>query len=56
MKISESGQGIVDYGLLLVLLTIVLLAVLQLLGPVIASVYADSWCQMGITEFCNWTP
>ena len=36
---DESGQDLVEYALLLVLLTIVVIAALQLLGPTIAGFF-----------------
>jgi len=38
---DDSGQDLVEYALLLVLLTIVVIAALQLLGPTIASFFND---------------
>ncbi len=34
----EEGQGLVEYGLILVLVAIILIAILALLGPEIANV------------------
>ena len=38
---DESGQDLAEYALLIVLLTIVVIAALQLLGPTIAQFYND---------------
>lgn len=35
----EEGQGLVEYALILVLIAVVVIAVLTLLGPVIADVF-----------------
>jgi pilus assembly protein Flp/PilA len=37
---KESGQGLVEYALILVLVAIVVIAVLMLLGPIIANVFS----------------
>jgi len=37
----EEGQGLVEYALILVLVAIVVIVVLQLLGPVIAQVFSN---------------
>jgi pilus assembly protein Flp/PilA len=37
---TEKGQGLVEYALILVLVTIVVFAVLMLLGPVIGNVFS----------------
>ena len=36
----ESGQGLVEYALVLVLVAVVVIAVLTLLGPQIANVFS----------------
>lgn len=36
----EDGQGLVEYALILVLVAIVVIAVLALLGPIIANVFS----------------
>jgi len=42
MKLNfESGQGLVEYALILVLVAIVVLAILLILGPVIGNLFAD---------------
>ncbi len=38
---SESGQGLVEYALILFLVAIVVIAVLVLLGPQIGSVFSS---------------
>lgn len=37
---QESGQGLVEYALILVLVAIVVIAVLMLLGPIIGNVFS----------------
>ncbi|MGD8403711.1 MAG: pilus assembly protein [Anaerolineales bacterium] len=37
---KEKGQGLVEYALILVLVAIVVIAVLMLLGPIIANVFS----------------
>ncbi len=37
---SQSGQGLVEYALILVLVAVVVIAVLALLGPAIANVFS----------------
>ncbi len=37
----ESGQGLVEYAFLIVLLAIVVIAVLNILGPKIGDVFSD---------------
>ena len=37
----ESGQGLVEYGLILVLVAVVVLAVLLILGPVIGNTFSE---------------
>jgi pilus assembly protein Flp/PilA len=36
---KEKGQGLVEYALILVLVAVVVIAVLTLLGPIIANVF-----------------
>ena len=36
----EKGQGLVEYGLILVLVAVVVLAVLQILGPIIGNSFS----------------
>lgn len=38
---SESGQGLVEYALVLVLVAIVVIAILTLLGPQIGQVFSN---------------
>lgn len=38
---KESGQGLVEYALILVLVAIVVIAVLMLLGPIIGNVFSS---------------
>jgi pilus assembly protein Flp/PilA len=37
---SEAGQGLMEYGLVLVLVAVVIVAVLTLLGPQIGNMYS----------------
>ncbi len=37
---KEKGQGLVEYALILVLVAVVVIAVLTLLGPIIANVFS----------------
>ncbi len=45
--LHEEGQGLVEYGLILVLVAIVVIAVLTLLGPEIANVFSRITSGMG---------
>jgi pilus assembly protein Flp/PilA len=36
---SEKGQGLIEYALIIVLVSIVVIAVLALLGPAIAQIF-----------------
>ena len=36
----EEGQGLVEYGLILILVAIVVIAVLLLLGPVVGNMFS----------------
>jgi pilus assembly protein Flp/PilA len=38
--VREEGQGLVEYGLILVLVAIVIIAILTILGPQIANVFS----------------
>jgi pilus assembly protein Flp/PilA len=38
---NERGQGLVEYALILVLVSIVVIVVLRLLGPAIADVFSQ---------------
>jgi pilus assembly protein Flp/PilA len=37
---NEKGQGLVEYGLILVLVAMVVLAILLLLGPIIGNAFS----------------
>ena len=39
-SLKERGQGLVEYALILVLVSIVVIAVLLLLGPIIGNVFS----------------
>jgi pilus assembly protein Flp/PilA len=43
----EEGQGLVEYGLILVFVAIVVIAVLTILGPQIANVFSRITYGMG---------
>ncbi len=43
---SEQGQGIVEYALLLVLVTLVVLVILALLGPAIGNVFSNLYANV----------
>jgi pilus assembly protein Flp/PilA len=38
---QESGQGLVEYALILVLVAVVVIAILMLLGPAIGNVFSS---------------
>lgn len=38
---SESGQGLVEYALIMVLVSVVVIVVLSLLGPAIGNVFSS---------------
>ncbi len=38
---KEKGQGLVEYALILVLVAVVVIAVLTLLGPIVANVFSN---------------
>lgn len=40
LNMRESGQGLVEYALILVLVAIVVIAVLALVGPAIGNVFS----------------
>jgi len=40
LKNEESGQGMVEYGLIIALITLVVLSSLVVLGPAIARIFA----------------
>ncbi len=39
-SISEKGQGLVEYALILVLVAIVVIAALMILGPIIGNIFS----------------
>ena len=39
LKVRETGQGLVEYALILVLVAVVVIAVLLILGPIIGNVF-----------------
>jgi pilus assembly protein Flp/PilA len=43
---SQSGQGLVEYALILVLVAIVVIAILALLGPQIGNVFSDIYTEL----------
>jgi len=43
---SEQGQGIVEYALLLALVTIVVIVILALLGPAIGNVFSNLYANV----------
>ena len=42
--VRESGQGLVEYALVLVLVAVVVIAILTLLGPQIGNVFSQITC------------
>lgn len=38
---SDKGQGLAEYGLILVLIAVVVLAVLLILGPIVGNLFSD---------------
>lgn len=36
---SEKGQGLIEYGLILVLVSVVVILVLTILGPIIGNIF-----------------
>jgi pilus assembly protein Flp/PilA len=38
---QESGQGLLEYALIMVLVTLVVIVILALLGPAIGNVYSN---------------
>jgi len=44
---KEKGQGLVEYALILVLVAVVVIAVLTLLGPLVANVFSKINNSMG---------
>ncbi len=45
---KEKGQGLVEYALILVLVAVVVIAVLTLLGPIVANVFSEINSAMGL--------
>ena len=43
---SEQGQGIVEYALLLALVTLVVIVILALLGPAIGNVFSNLYASV----------
>ena len=43
---NEQGQGIVEYALLLVLVTLVVIVILSLLGPAIGNVFSNLYANV----------
>ena len=41
VRLTQKGQGLVEYALIIVLVAIVVFAVLMLLGPVIGNVFSS---------------
>lgn len=39
---NESGQGMVEYGLIIALIAIAVITALQLLGPAISGIFTDA--------------
>ena len=58
-NIGESGQGLVEYALILVLVAVVVISILTVLGPQIGNVFSrliePSYCGQCIcgTNLCN---
>jgi pilus assembly protein Flp/PilA len=44
---KEKGQGLVEYALILVLVAVVVIAVLTLLGPLVANVFSTINSSLG---------
>lgn len=42
----EEGQGLVEYGLILVLVAIIVIAILALLGPTVGNMYSSIVSQL----------
>lgn len=43
---SERGQGIVEYALLLALVTITVLVILSLIGPAVGNIFSNLYLNM----------
>ncbi len=41
LKNEESGQGMIEYGLIIVLIAVVVIVALRALGPRIAQIFTD---------------
>lgn len=58
-NLGEQGQGLVEYALILVLVSVVVISILTILGPQIGNVFsrlvAPSYCGQCIcgTNICN---
>ena len=39
---NESGQGMVEYGLIIALIAVVVIAALKLLGPAISGIFTEA--------------
>ena len=39
---NEKGQGMVEYGLILLLVAIIVIVILALLGPAIGNIFSDA--------------
>ncbi len=49
---TEEGQGIVEYGLVLILVAVVIIAVLTLLGPQIGNIFSRIIVCVPPTDMC----
>lgn len=49
---TEEGQGIVEYGLVLILVAVVIIAVLTLLGPQIGNIFSRIIVCVPPTDLC----
>jgi pilus assembly protein Flp/PilA len=47
---SEKGQGLLEYALILVLVALIVIIVLQILGPEIGNVFSQIISMLDITE------
>lgn len=43
---DESGQGMVEYGLIIALIAIAVIAALKLLGPAISGIFEDAQTEL----------
>lgn len=46
-EVKERGQGLVEYALILVLVSVVVIAALTLLGPTISDIFSDINSELG---------